>query len=80
MPQGSAGKVVLRVIFPIPSKPLADRAIIVPKIITSQDQSMARTFAAQTSVKHLSATSTTKSILHKSIYDFLLPLSASSED
>ena len=77
MPQGSAGKVVLRVIFPIPSKPLADRAIIVPKIITSQDQSMARTFA-QTSVKHLSATSTTKSILHKSIYDFLLPLSASS--
>lgn len=77
MPQGSAGKVVLRVIFPIPSKPLADRAIIVPKIITSQDQSMARTFT-QTSVKHLSATSTTKSILHKSIYDFLLPLSASS--
>ena len=77
MPQGSAGKVVLRVIFPILSKSLADRAIIVPKIITSQDQSMARTFA-QTSVKHLSATSTTKSILHKSIYDFLLPLSASS--
>jgi hypothetical protein len=77
VPQGSAGKVVLRVIFPILSKSLADRAIIVPKIITSQDQSMTRTFA-QTSVKHLSATSTTKSILHKSIYDFLLPLSASS--
>jgi hypothetical protein len=76
--QGSAVKVFLMVISPIPSKSLADRAIIVPTIITSLDQSMARTFA-QTSVKHLSATSTTKSILHKSIYDLPLPRFTSSE-
>jgi hypothetical protein len=66
------------VIFPIPSESLADRAIIVPKIITSLGQSMTQTFT-QTSVKHPSATSTTKSILHKSIYDLPLPLSTSSE-